>query len=90
MAIGQESKLPVRNMNNEKIVRYSNNLQKNVYQTGREVSISFNGSMLEAGWFSNKVEACTLNLGKSSGEIRIYNGIDAKISRRKFRVTEID
>ena len=61
-----------------------------MYQTGKEITISFNGSMLDTGWFSNKIEACTLSLGKASGNIRIYNGVASKISKRKFSIAEIE
>jgi len=52
--------------------------------------ISFQASQLETGWFSNRIEACTLNLMKTTGDIRIYNGIDTKISKRKFNISHID
>ena len=47
-------------MKNEQVARISTNLEKNQMQTGKETTVSFSGSMVQAGWFSSKVEAATL------------------------------
>ena len=64
LVYGQRGYLSVNNMKNEQVARISTNLEKNQMQTGKETTVSFSGSMVQAGWFSSKVEAATLQLGK--------------------------